>query len=474
MLANSEATLDFTRAVLMEGVRNDETITMDELRSRSEAIAQQLGKNDARTRAVAANFVADWYISMNQFDKAEKLLTRTIDSLPADRHFLSTSSLTCARASAWAQLGRNDEAIAVLTREIERNRNDAARITFCLQVRAEIARASGDTKGALAYNLQALRRFDEAGLRSLRDKAVLLAQIGAAYSLNNTPDQAHAYFGQSFRLFEQTGRADSLDAGAVLNNWGTVVFDAGDPLRARALFERAIAVKQRRSPTDEPPEYATANIAYVLRTLARYPEATAAYDTLQRLGERSGNVSSEAYALVGKARIATLLRHFDQAQDFLNVAAAKILEGRMPAGDPAVRGLKVAQGQVWAAQGRLTDAAAILTEALDSYAKLGCCSGTRSQALIARAGVATANHQLGAALDDAQQALELAQKAQGRMPFSFHTGNAWLMLGRLHQAQGRGEEARQAYALAAQHLANTLGGQHPDTLQASRGMATVH
>jgi serine/threonine-protein kinase len=82
MLANSEATLDFMTAVLRDGVRNDESLTIDDLYARSEAIAEQLGRSDPRTRAVASDFVGKWYIDHDQFDRADQVLTRAIDSLP--------------------------------------------------------------------------------------------------------------------------------------------------------------------------------------------------------------------------------------------------------------------------------------------------------------------------------------------------------------------------------------------------------
>ena len=71
-------------AVLRDGVRNDETLTIDELYARSEAIAAQLGRSDPRTGAVASDFVGKWYINHDEFDRADKLLTRAIDSLPKE------------------------------------------------------------------------------------------------------------------------------------------------------------------------------------------------------------------------------------------------------------------------------------------------------------------------------------------------------------------------------------------------------
>jgi tetratricopeptide (TPR) repeat protein len=473
MLANAEATLDFTRSVLTEGIRSDETVTIAELLSRSEEIVAKLAQNNSRALAFAADFLAGWYLTFDQADKAEKLLTRTIDALPADARALATSSLICTRASAWAQLGRMDEAIAAATAEIKRNSSDAAMAAYCLQTRAELAIGVNDAKGALQYAQAALRSYNTAGQRSSRDKSVLLADVGYAYSLNGKADLAQTYYRQSFELLERTGHVESHDAAVVLNNWGIATIEIGNPLHALRLFDQAVAITRRRSPVGDPDPSSIANLAAALRTLARYPEAAAAYDTQLRMARLDGNAVGEAYALVGGARVATKLGQFDQAQQFLDAAATKTREGQIPAGSPGSLMQKVALGQLWAAQGRAADGTAMLTDAIDSYKKLGCCHAAKALALISRAEISLALAHLDPAAADAMSALEIAQGAQGTAPFSNATGSAWLMLGRVRQAQGRFAEARRAYELATKHLVNTLGEQHPDTLRARQGVADI-
>lgn len=473
MLANAEATLDFTRSVLTEGMRSDETVTIAELLSRSEEIVAKLGQNNSRALAFAADFLANWYLTFGQADKAEKLLTRTIDALPADARALATSSLVCTRASAWAQLGRTDEAIAATTAEIVRSGNDAATAAYCLQTRAELAIGVNDASGALQYALDALRSYNAAGQRSSRDKSVLLADTGYAYSLNGKADLAQNYYQQAFELLERTGHSGSHDAAAVLNNWGIAMIEIGNPLKALELFDQAVAITRRRSPVGDPDPNSIANLAAALRTLARYPEAAAAYDTQLRMARLDGNAVGEAYALVGSARVATKLGQFDQAQQFLDAAAAKTREGRIPAASPGSLMQKVALGQLWAAQGRSAEGTAMLTEAVDSYKKLGCCHAAKALALISRAEIALAQAHLEPAAADATSALQIAQSAQGTAPFSNATGSAWLMLGRVRQSQGRFSEAKRAYELAARHLAGTVGENHPDTQRARQGIADI-
>lgn len=468
MLANSEATLEFMRAVLRDGVRNDETITIDELRSRSEDIAEQLGKSDARTRAVASDFVAGWYMSHDQFERADQLLTRVIDSLPDN--LPGRSSLVCNRAYAQSQLGHTAEATAQIEREVARYAPDDPGLLSCLEKRAALAINLNDGARGLEYALQALQHFEASGQHSLRDKSTLLMQVGAAYSVKAMPDRAQEYYEQSFDLLERLGRGDTLDASALLNNWGVALFAAGNPLRARDLLVRSVAIERRRSLTGDQMQYTTANLGGVLRALGRYAEADAAYDTALKDAGQPGP-QAKVYAVVGKARVAALRGELALAQELLDSAAVTMREGNVDPGSSGALVHRLVQGQIWAGQRRSTDAVKAFTTVVESYTKLDCCSGPRAQALVARAGTRVADGQLDAAALDAHEALRFAQQAQGQLPSSYVTGQAWLMLAQIEQAQGRTEAAKRDYGLAVRHLVATLGEQHADTLRARKGMS---
>jgi serine/threonine protein kinase/tetratricopeptide (TPR) repeat protein len=466
MLANSEATLDFMQAVLRDGVRNDETLTIDELYARSEALAEQLGKGDPRTRAVASDFVAWWYIAHDQFDRADKVLTRVIDSLPESLPV--RSSLICNRAYARSQLGLADEAAAAIDQEIARHAPDDPALSTCLDQRTSLAISLNDGRHALTYALQALQHFAATGQQSLRQKSSLLGQVASAYAVKGLPDRAQEYYQQAFDLLERLGRGDSLDASALLSNWGVATFASGNPLRAYDLLERSIAIDQRRSLTGEQAQYTSSSLGSVLRALGRYPEADAAYDIA--LGAKP-DPQAEVYAIVSKARVAVLQGQLERAQQLLDRAALTMREHHVDEGTSGAMVHRLVQGQIWAGQGRSADAVTAFTGVLDTYTKLDCCSGPRSQVLVARAGVRLTEHQLAAAAHDAQDAVRFAEQGQGQSPSSSTTGQAWLMLAEVEQAQGRAGEARHAFDLALRNLAETLGEQHPDTVRARKGMS---
>jgi hypothetical protein len=75
-------------------------------------------------------------------------------------------------------------------------------------------------------------------------------------------------------------------------------------------------------------------------------------------------------------------------------------------------------------------------------------------------------HHPEAAAAGAQRALALLQKDAQPGAFSSSFGQAYLSLGRALHARDKSEEARAAFRSAAQHLANAVGPDHPDTLAA--------
>jgi hypothetical protein len=66
--------------------------------------------------------------------------------------------------------------------------------------------------------------------------------------------------------------------------------------------------------------------------------------------------------------------------------------------------------------------------------------------------------------------LALQQADVGPNFLSSIIGRAHLALGRVLRTQGRLEEARVEYALAVGHLEASLGKEHPETIEAARGL----
>ena len=471
-LTEAEDAGDFMSAVLIEGIRKSETVTLDELLSRSESIAERAGAGDARQRRFAVNFVARWYISYGLYDRAERFLTRNLNAIPANATPPPTD-LICTRAEARANLGRRKEAIETLMAEVARAGIEPAVAANCLFIRGRIAAGDRDVKSALAYTLEAEQRAQEGGQRSVVERATALGQIGYAWSVNEEPNQAHKYFSESLSLFESAGRAESDASVSVRNSWGLASINRGTPLQALKLFDEALAISQRRSPTREPPAALAGNRATALRLLGKFDEAKPATDYAAELAGRTGDASEQLYAIHASADLARRMGDREQAQRLLDQAAARMKAASVPARGLAGNRHTLFQAQLWADGNRLAEASEAFGVLIASYKSLGCCGGALIFALVGRAEIAVAERRLESAIADATQALEVATQVQGSAPHSFYAGLAWLSVASARASQGEKALAIEAYGSASSHLSQTLGERHPDVLRARQALASL-
>jgi serine/threonine-protein kinase len=470
-LVEAEDAADFMSAVLIEGIRSNEAVTLDDMLSRAEEIAERSGSDEARVRSFATDFVAKWQMAHGKDARAERFLTRKIAAL-SRKPAAQTSLLVCTRAEAWARLGRGGEAVEALTREIARTEHDPRVAAHCLFARGRVAAADRDVDGALTFALAGQRRAEEAGERSQIERASALAQIGYAYSLNQLPDRAEHYFARSLRTFELAGRADSDESIGVRMGWAGAAVNRGTPLTALRTLDEALAISRRRSPTGEPSAALAVERANVLRLAGRLAEARTAVDYATELAGRSGDEAAAIYALHSRVDLARRAGDFGSAQELLDAAAARMNGNTHGRRSMALR-QRLFQAQVWAARGRLLDAHSGFTDVLDSYRQLRCCSGAVVLARVGRAEVALAQNHPARALADAREALAVARQAQGETPHSSHTGLAWLAIARIRAAEGNLPLAAQAYLRASEHLTGAVGQQHPDTRRARQALAAL-
>src|SRR5262249_48647735 len=246
------------------------------------------GREDLRTRIFATDFLASWYMANGRAAQAERLLTNTIDSLPADQ-LRQGSLLRCRRAAAWRQLGRAEEARTALSAEIERTADDAATQAQCLLQRAWLAEAMHDAPGALDFALLAQKQSKLAGVESVYDTAAILETIGSAHSLAHRSDQAQAYYREALNAFERTGRARGRAAAAVHLSWAADSLDFGNPLRALEHAEIAIGINKEIAPGVHESEVTLGNRARLLVQLGRFDEASEQFESASARAVERGN-----------------------------------------------------------------------------------------------------------------------------------------------------------------------------------------
>jgi serine/threonine protein kinase len=470
-LANSEAAALFTSTVLIEGMQPGESLTFEQLIARSEEIAQQTGRNDLRSRIFATEFLASWYGANGLNRKAEELLTRTIESLPEESRRLG-AGLRCMRAAVWGQLGRGEEAIPLVDREIAENDRDAAVQSRCQLMRAILAAYSGDANTALEFAQTALRTYEAAGVESIYNRVDILKILGAAHGLRDEFPAAHEKYREALRLFTEAGRERSRPAATVHDDWSSAWANQGNARRAIEEIELGWGIVRALTPNAQVSDSRLVRHARLLTQLGRLDEASREFEEARALATTRGNVVTLAAIDIGEGDIAMLRGDLPAATRSLDEAATRLRALGAPPHHVLWTREDMSRAAVLAKQGMSREATDLLTKSIAEYQAQSCCRAHVANALALRAELAANAGDLERAAADAASAIENAPATDGGS-FSRFTGRAWYVSGLVHEKHGRHAQAREAFATAASQFAGALGDTHPDTLLAREGMSRI-
>jgi hypothetical protein len=124
------------------------------------------------------------------------------------------------------------------------------------------------------------------------------------------------------------------------------------------------------------------------------------------------------------------------------------------------------QARIDAANGHLPEAITQLSSIIEFYDGRGLAVAPVVRVLLVRADVYLKQENAGAAMADAQRALEVSRALQGGKPYSSLTGLSLLLIARIHDSRGEHTAAQVVAGQAVPHLVETLGPDHPETQRA--------
>jgi serine/threonine-protein kinase len=471
-LQMTEATLDFTTMVLTEGLSANETLTLDELIKRSEAMAESRFATDPTERLTAADAVATWHHAFGNYERSERLLTRVLASLPAGFDPSAVGELRCKRAFARSKQGRAAEAAAEIDDVLAGLRADDYGAVGCLQLRGLVATGIGDVAGALRFATRALSSFDASGRSNAHDRAQLTVDLAYAHSQNAQPALADARFREAQDQFERLGRSESAFAVSLHASWGVALADAGQPRAALEQFERAAVIAARRAPDGEVPLVLNANRGNVLRWLGRPEEALDAHQRALVQARRDGNPSSLMQSLAGTAIDLLRLQRIDDAALLIQESEVLLQQGNHPSAGTAAMSQRNAVATLRRAQSRWHDADDVLATMQATYEQRRSRGSGLAAVLVDRSKIALIERRTVDALQLAERALAMAENSRGDLPHSASSGEAWLAVARAHHAAGDAAAARDACAQAVRHFAATVDESHP-SLADARALAAM-
>jgi serine/threonine-protein kinase len=466
-LANSRAAEEFSATVLIENIQPGQALSFEQLIARSEQIARDTGANDLRTRIFATEFLSSWYNANALYQNAEAVLTRTIDSLPVDTPLVG-ASLRCKRARLWVELGRRENAVAVLDEMIALADSDDVIAYRCLLERASVAASNADAHGALAFALEAQRRYELAGVESVFERADLLTSIGGAYGIMGKFAEANAKYRETLSLFEGAGRGNSRAAANLRDDWATSWMNSGNPRRALEELDHGWEIMQGLAPAAQDSDKRLLRRARLLAQLNRFDEALADFKRAGDLAESRGNLGNLASVRIGEADVHLQDGKVREAGAALDAAGAVLHQAQLERTNLVTVRHVMTRAEWLAARGDLQAAREGFGHALALYESQNCCRATRALVLAERAE-AELDVDLAAAAADSESARELAPAIEAES-FSRFTGLAWYASGRVFEKQGKPRDARDAFARAAVQFAGALGESHPETLRARAGI----
>jgi eukaryotic-like serine/threonine-protein kinase len=468
LLERSEAVTDFVSQMLTEVASPGQPITIDELLARSESLIATTVTENPEHQAVILQALASYYESLGNPSKAEPLFRRALSFAAASDDRGLRAKLACQSAYVTSLSGGVEAAKKTIERELADPLVPADARAKCLRSRAYIAENTNDGAGALRYAWQAWHQQQKLQRRDPLTEAGILGDIAYAYTHVGDAAQAERYYAASLSKYIEIGRGEHPAANSVRNQWGVAKLATGDIRNALTQFTEAIEIARRHAAGAEAPSAMLYNRAWALLDTGRFDEALTGFDLAAAAARRSGNASIVAFAAMGKSRVYSGRGELALAQQFADEASAQL--GKSLAADgPIGTGTQILRARISAAQGDLATAAAIYTQLISFWQSRGMAAAAQmAAALRGRADILLRQGKSDAALKDAEQALEIARKLQGRKPYSSLVGVAELLRSRIYAEQGRRELAAATARLAFAQLSNTLGPQSPDTRMAAQ------
>jgi tetratricopeptide (TPR) repeat protein len=293
--------------------------------------------------------------------------------------------------------------------------------------------------------------------------------LAKVYNSAGRDPESLAAFEHAGALLSSLGRDDTGTAVSMFNNWAVQLDQMGRPLEAEKMYRRAIELSRAGRTEETVSPVVLCNYARTLRQLDRLNEAADVAEHAYAKAKRVGHQLAVNQLLLERARIYTARRDPVHASAMLAEVEPR-LRRSLPPGHYAFATLASAQALNALAKGDVPAAMMLADQSVsldEATMKAGGEGGYYLPTLLlCRSAVMLEGKHPGQAAADASRALDLVQVGAVRGTFSSLQGNAYLALGRALQAQGKREEARDAFRSAAENLEHAVGRNHPDTQRA--------
>jgi eukaryotic-like serine/threonine-protein kinase len=464
-LSRTEAINDFNGFLLFDAAPSGKPFTVGDLLARAEAIALRQGADGDASRIDMMIAIGIEYQRMDEDAKAREMLGRAY-SMSRQQHDRSMRArAACGFAAAFARTG-NRERTEALLREGLADLDDEPQYVpdriDCLLQGSDAARQLGDAAAGIKRAELAHDLVGKLGFPSKVLEMRIWLDLAESYRVAGLYARADPAFAAAYDRIAALGREGTQTAGTLLNDWGVLLDQTGQPLRAEALLRRAIETSRNDAAVGKVSPMLLNNYAHTLDELGRTGEASRYADQAYAEAQRAGDGVVVNMALLVHADI-------DRERGDLAGAGKRLdeveprLHAMLPAGHLAFAALAMQRQQLAAAQGDLPAALVAANRAIELATAANSDAIATVRALTSRANLELEMRRVAEAREDAAQAAELVKRTFTTDSPSSYAGSAYLALGRALLAADETAAGHDALAAAVEQLRPTLGPDHPQT-----------
>jgi eukaryotic-like serine/threonine-protein kinase len=471
-LSRAERITNLNEVLLTDAAPAGVSVSSPQLLEREERIVQREHYDNVASHVEMLLTIGDQYSAREQNADALRVLEQAYHLSRGIPDGSVRARASCTLSGALLPVGELSRAEALYQQALNdfpRDRRFSLDRAFCLLRGSEAAFHSGNSNRAIERAESAERIFKESPVQPDFQELNLLVNLAGVYGDAGRFRESSAAFERASALMTNLGYDETQRAVKLFNDWALILTYAGRPLQAEQVYRRAIDAGRTRPTEGTLSPILLYNYGGVLRDLGRFREAKEYSDRAAARAREAGDAILVDQIDLQLARVYRD-QHDWSGADALFSNLEPRLKRKLPPLDYAFAALTSDRALLAEARGDLPAALRLANEAIDideaSIRRGGPCAAYLPVLLVRRSVVEVELHQTSQAAADADKALALFKKMFDEGALSSHVGRAYLAQGRVLQQEGKLNEAREAFSLAAKHLEGTLGLDHADTRMA--------
>lgn len=459
LASRNAAVTDFLGTLIADAAQSKKPVSVSDLLNRSETLAMSDRSGNQSNRAAVLGLLADEYQALGATARSATLFEAALKILGDSPDEDLRAQLTCEHEF----LVNTPDAARTIDSVMASRKLEPAVAVVCLAARSYLADSAGDLKSGLRYALSSLD-YARAVPDRIDIQVQALSSAGNTYYQQVNYSEARRYFAEAVKLYEDSGRGAGAVARLLKTNLAAIDVEIGLPKEALRVFDGLLHDVSESDPDGQPQTDLVLNRALTQRLIGRYQEARDSLESALKLANQQQDKSLIVQSVLGLAGTDQLMRQTTEAERYLQQAIAMVTPD-LPHHLFRTREVTFWRARLQFDHGNFSDAIALYSQVLGGNDKAAFNAGLgTAEALLALSKASSAEQYV-------RQSLAWAQRVQGGAPFSYYTGLAQWMLGRVQLQQGHEGEAKTSFALAVTNLSNTVDDDLPALVSARQLLA---